>query len=153
MCIGTLKGVPIFSLFQAPITAPFECIQSTPQLWFSLMHLISPVYWNEGKRQREGAFACLWRIKEEHPLTWEVKISGILSILMESNDCSAVDFFSFFFFFWWISWQRWINEMWVTSESDPWFHFLPQNCMIHAHATYFCLSAALKWSAEVCDDF
>lgn len=80
------------------------------------MHLISLVYWNVSKRQRGRTFACLWRIKEEYSLTWEVKNLWILSMLMESNDCSG------FFFFrctYKISWQRWIDEIWMLFWGQP----------------------------------
>lgn len=153
MCTGTLRGVPIFSRFTLQSPPPlFECIQSTPQLWFSLMLLISPVYWNEGKRQRGRSFACLWRIKEAHPLTWEVIISRIASMLMGSNDCGG------FFESYKTSWQRWIKRnlkvfLIVCATEAPWFHLLPQNCMRRAHATSSGLPASSRWRTEVCADF
>lgn len=98
--------------------------------------------------KRERTFACLWRIKAEHPLTWEVKISEISACWWKVM--IAADFFLSFWWTYEIFWQRWINEMWVIVYPSPWFHSLPQSCMIHTASCVVVTDRSVSWFLILC---
>lgn len=117
----TERGSHLFP-FQAPINILFECTQSTPQLWFSLMHLISLFYWNEGKNTARENICMSLKNKRRAPFNLRHKNLRNLSMLMESNDCIGLSFFLL------VNIQNILTEMeineiwmyfWVTRPAQP----------------------------------
>ena len=119
------------------------------------MHLIRLVYWNEGKsvaeceRQKER-FACLWRIKGEHSLTWEQKILRNLSMLIYSHDYNGKRYQ--------ISQKGWLNELWMYFWVT-WFYFFQRIvccifiqilCLFRGSDRGFPHCVALEWINSWC---